>query len=85
MSKSKSSAIRISLECREINILRPGCINPDDADSVFAKIKPEAQSSINFVQFLEGLRHCAMLTRISLNEVVQRIVAVGGPVELSHK
>lgn len=71
--------------CREVDILRPGNLNPDDVDSVFGKIKPDAQSSINFVQFLEGLRHCAMLTRLSLNEIVQRIVALGGPVEIAHK
>ena len=57
----------------------------DEVDAVFVKIKPHAQTTINFVQFLEGLRHCAMLTRLSLNETVQRIVAIGGPVEMVHK
>lgn len=85
MNSVSTAKRRISLECREVGILRPGSITPDVADSVFAKIKPEAQPSINFVQFLEGLRHCAMLTRMSLNEVVQRIVALGGPVEILHK
>lgn len=73
------------LWCREVDILRPGCLSPDDVDSIFAKIKPEVQQRVNFVQFLEGLRHCAMRTRLSLNEVVQRIVALGGPVEIVHK
>ena len=54
-------------------------------DGIFEKLKPQSQDAANFVQFMECLRHCAMIKRMSLNEVVQRIVALGGPIEVSHR
>eukprot|EP00892_Ulva_mutabilis_P003477 jgi/Ulvmu1/1500/UM011_0230.1 len=85
VNSSRMDKTRFHKVLREVGISRPGSLSPDDVDTVYAKIKPEAQQKINFVQFLEGLRHCAMLTRLSLNEIVQRIVAVGGPIEIVHK
>ena len=31
------------------------------------------------LQFIEGLRHVALHHRLALNEVMERLVAVGGP------
>lgn len=38
-------------------------------DKIYFRVKPEAQPTLNFVQFLEGLRMVAMNKRTSLNEV----------------
>ncbi|KAK9813079.1 hypothetical protein WJX72_008518 [[Myrmecia] bisecta] len=48
--------------------------------SIFRKVVPSAAHSLNFIQFIEGLRHVATEKRLSLNEVVEAIVACGGPV-----
>lgn len=60
-----------------------GCLTAAQVDHVFHKIKPHTRSKVNFVQFMEGLRHISMHHRISLNEVIERIVVVGGPNRLS--
>lgn len=67
-----------------MGLVTEAALSAGEVDQVFLKIKPESQRSINFVQFMEGLRFCAMIKRSSLNEIVQRIVAVGGPLNAQH-
>lgn len=67
--------------CRDSHVLGTGDCNAQRLDSIFFKIKPAAQATINFSQFMEGLRHTAMITRMSLNDIVHRIVALGGPID----
>ena len=62
-----------------------GDLTSQKLDAVFFKIKPAAQAAINFVQFMEGLRHCAMITRMSLNDIVHRIVGLGQPIDIVHR
>jgi hypothetical protein len=71
--------------CRDIELLNVGQLTSEKADHIFFKIKPAAQPTVNFVQFMEGLRYVAMITRMSLNEVVHRIVAIAGPIETLHR
>jgi hypothetical protein len=73
------------MHCRDIELLNGTDLTSGDADRIFLKIKPEAQPTVNFVQFMEGLRHCAMMKRISLNDIVERAVALGGPIDNAHK
>ncbi|PNW87551.1 hypothetical protein CHLRE_02g141700v5 [Chlamydomonas reinhardtii] len=49
------------------------------ADAVFGKVLPVSSRALNFIQFIEGLRHVALHHRLALNEVMERLVAVGGP------
>ncbi|KAG2427712.1 hypothetical protein HYH02_014543 [Chlamydomonas schloesseri] len=49
------------------------------ADAVFGKVLPPSSRALNFIQFIEGLRHVALHHRLALNEVMERLVAVGGP------
>lgn len=78
-----SLAIRAAWRrCRDVKLLTEHDLTAAEVDAIFAKIKPESQPSVNFVQFMEGLRFCAMVKRMSLNDIVYRIVAVGGPVDV---
>jgi hypothetical protein len=72
----------IKAGCRDVGLVSEADLTCGEIDKVFLRIKPESQPSLNFVQFMEGLRFCAMIKRASLNEVVQTIVAVGGPIEV---
>ena len=36
--------------------------------------------SINFVRFIDGLRHVATKLRISLNKVMELVVLIGKPI-----
>lgn len=67
---------------RDIQLLGTGDLHSQRLDAVFFKIKPAAQKALNFIQFMEGLRHCAMITRMSLNDIVHRIVGLGGPIDI---
>lgn len=51
----------------------------DKTGKIFNKVRPSSESSINFIQFIEALRHVALENRVSLNEVFEIIVACGGP------
>lgn len=71
--------------CRDTRLMCEQDLTSGEADRVFQKVKPQSQEAVNFVQFMEALRHCAMVKRISLNEIVHRIVALGGPIEVTHR
>ena len=45
----------------------------------YPKVLPPAKNSLNFVQFVEALRHVATVLRISLNEVMEKMVIIQGP------
>lgn len=79
----KLKAQNCAVVCRDVKLTNEQDLTAGEIDTIFGKIKPESQPSINFAQFLEGLRFCAMVKRMSLNDVVYAIVAVGGPVQPS--
>eukprot|EP00877_Chromochloris_zofingiensis_P007253 jgi/Chrzof1/2781/Cz11g29060.t1 len=83
-SRSEMDKIRFQRCVRDSKLIQEmGCLTAAQVDHVFHKIKPHTRSKVNFVQFMEGLRHISMHHRISLNEVIERIVVVGGPNRLS--
>ncbi|GLI60946.1 hypothetical protein VaNZ11_003185 [Volvox africanus] len=49
------------------------------AENVYDKVLPASSRALNFIQFIEALRHVALHHRLSLNEVIEKLVAVGGP------
>ncbi|GIL81535.1 hypothetical protein Vretimale_954 [Volvox reticuliferus] len=49
------------------------------AEAVYDKVLPASSRALNFIQFIEALRHVALHHRLSLNEVIEKLVAVGGP------
>ncbi|GIL62167.1 hypothetical protein Vafri_16429 [Volvox africanus] len=49
------------------------------AETVYDKVLPASSRALNFIQFIEALRHVALHHRLSLNEVIEKLVAVGGP------
>ncbi|GLC41477.1 Tubulin polymerization-promoting protein member 2 [Pleodorina starrii] len=49
------------------------------AEAVYDKILPASCRALNFIQFIEALRHVALHHRLSLNEVMEKLVAVGSP------
>lgn len=48
-------------------------------ETIWQKVLPQARSTVNFPLFVDTLRQVAMLLRISLNEVMERIVIVQKP------
>lgn len=48
-------------------------------DDIYRRVLPASCRALNFIQLVEALRHVAVATRSSLNEVMERLVAVGGP------
>ncbi|KXZ42762.1 hypothetical protein GPECTOR_120g429 [Gonium pectorale] len=56
-----------------------GPLSGSRADDVFSRCVPHGSSSLGFLQFLEALRQVAALHRTGLDEVMQRLVAAGGP------
>jgi hypothetical protein len=41
------------------------------------------QRHINFIEFIEALRHVATRLRVSLNEVIERAVLISAPLDSS--
>lgn len=57
-----------------------GLLPTPAANKIFMDIKPAVRSCINFVEMIEGLRRVSIAHRLSLNEIMERIAVVGGPV-----
>lgn len=55
-------------------------LSAENVDHVFSRVRPASEHKINFIQFIEGLRFIAIFSRLSLNEVMERIVVVGAPI-----
>lgn len=43
------------------------------------QVVPGSSKTMNFIQFVESLRHVANTCRLSINEVMERLVVVWGP------
>ncbi|KXZ50339.1 hypothetical protein GPECTOR_17g980 [Gonium pectorale] len=56
-----------------------GPLSGSRADDVFSRCVPHGSSLLGFLQFLEALRQVPALHRTGLDEVMQRLVAAGGP------
>ena len=57
------------MDCRDARLLSDHDLPSGEIDKIYSRVKPEAQPTINFVQFMEGLRFVAVTKRFSLNEV----------------
>ncbi len=60
--------------CRDSELLNVTDLPTGLVDRIYATVLPSSEPKINFIQFIEGLRHVALEKRISLNEVGGRPV-----------
>eukprot|EP00803_Ostreobium_quekettii_P006762 evm.model.scf_2945.2 EVM.evm.TU.scf_2945.2 scf_2945:16328-17103(+) len=79
-SRSRMDKMRFSKALRDSQFIT-GHFSADVGDGIFSDVRPASVHQINFIQFIEALRHVAVRSRLSLNEVIGRVVAVGGPIE----
>lgn len=49
------------------------------AEGIFIKMMSVGKRHINYIEFIEALRHVSNELRESINEVMQQLVAFGGP------
>lgn len=87
MDRSSMDRVRFAKVMRDAELVQHGggaadgpTLDPGTVDAIFRKLVVRPKSTINFLQFIEGLREVATILRVSLNEVMERIVVVGGPV-----
>jgi hypothetical protein len=83
VNKSEMDKMRFQKVMRDAELLdeQASGLTAEEVGKVFARCKPGSRTALNFFSFCEGLRHVAVRKRISLNEVMERIVLVGGPVD----
>ncbi|KAG2483051.1 hypothetical protein HYH03_018080 [Edaphochlamys debaryana] len=60
-------------------VAEAGALPARKVDAVYHRVLPASSRALNFVQFIEALRHVAVTHRIALNEVMEKLVAVGAP------
>ncbi|GMH42553.1 hypothetical protein BSKO_10472 [Bryopsis sp. KO-2023] len=83
-SRSRMDKMRFHKVLRDAQFLTTA-FTTQTIDQVFSKVRPASEYRVNFIQFIEGLRFVAMHSRLSLNEIMERIVAVGGPIVCEEK
>ena len=82
-NKSNMDKIRFNKCLRDAGLVKEGdktALCSAAVDKIFFKVLPPASDSVNFVRFLDGLRHVATKLRVSLNRIMETIVLVGQPV-----
>ena len=65
---SRMDRMRFHKVMRDARLLCTHDLPSGELDKIYGRVKPEAQPTLNFVQFMEALRNAAMHKRISLNE-----------------
>ena len=83
VNKSEMDKMRFQKVMRDCELLdeQAGGLSGQEVGKIFGRCKPGSRTALNFFSFMEGLRHVAVRKRLSLNEVMERIVLVGGPVD----
>mmetsp|Transcript_27365 Transcript_27365/g.59862 ORF Transcript_27365/g.59862 Transcript_27365/m.59862 type:complete len:924 (-) Transcript_27365:761-3532(-) len=81
-NKSAMDKMRFCKAVRDIKIIseQPSGLSTTKVDDIFYRVLGQAKATINFVEFLDALRHIATTLRCTLNEVMERLVLVGGPI-----
>ncbi|GAX78299.1 hypothetical protein CEUSTIGMA_g5741.t1 [Chlamydomonas eustigma] len=81
-NKGLMDKIRFAKCMRDAGLMceQPGKMGSAEVDHIFLKVLPPASSGINFVRFVDALRHVATKLRISLNQVMDNIVLIGKPI-----
>lgn len=80
LNNSAMDSSRFFKVLRDINCLSErGPLTGKKADKIFHSCVPAGKTCFNFVDFLEALRYIALEFRISLNEVLEKIVIIGSP------
>lgn len=83
LNRSQMDSKRFQKMLRDSKLVsEQGLLTSAGAYEVFRKIKPGTRSNVNFVQMIEGLRHVSIVHRVSLNEIMERIAVVGGPIPM---
>lgn len=78
VNKSQMNKIRFQKVFRD-SCLLCATLGTRDIDDIYCRICQSSHNTINFVQFIEGLRFAAIHNRLSLNEIIERIVIKGIP------
>lgn len=79
LNRSQMNKAQFQKVFRDSNILK-GVVSIRTIDHIYFKICQSSCQRINFVQFIEGLRFVVMYNRLSLNEIIEKIVLTEGPI-----
>lgn len=80
IDRSSMNKVQWGKALRDAQLIREtGGMPLRKASTIYDKVLPASSKALNFPQFLEALRHVAVTLRVSLNEVMEALVAVGRP------
>ncbi|MEW5310237.1 MAG: hypothetical protein WDW38_002054 [Sanguina aurantia] len=80
MNREAMDKARFQKALRDVQLISEGgALSLQTAGKIFSKVVPGSSKTMNFIQFVESLRHVANTCRLSINEVMERLVVVWGP------
>lgn len=80
MDSSAMDKVRFHRVLRDAKLVsESGPLPARKVDDIFKRVLPHSSRALNFIQFIEALRHVTVATRACLNETMERLVAVAGP------
>eukprot|EP01025_Chloroclados_australasicus_P034497 TRINITY_DN35235_c0_g3_i1.p1 TRINITY_DN35235_c0_g3~~TRINITY_DN35235_c0_g3_i1.p1 ORF type:complete len:231 (-),score=6.19 TRINITY_DN35235_c0_g3_i1:348-965(-) len=78
---SRMDNIRFYKLIRDCRLEDEADLNVQKINNICARVMSSQDTGMNFIQFNEALRFVAMEKKLSLNEVIYRMVAIGEPIE----
>eukprot|EP00798_Chlamydomonas_sp_ICE-L_P009954 gene9954-7830_t len=81
VNKGQMDRMHFSKVMRDVRLVseHPNGLGTTKLDRMFTKVLPPMKNTLNFVQFVETLRHIATFLRVTLNEIMERIVIMQRP------